>query len=228
MEDFSCGSVRPVMWDYVEGIVDEVDRIGIGYHLRECRDCELHRKEVRSLRMGLRHLPVPQVPSMVTTRLKVIASRERSRQLVRRDLQSWAAELRSRAKLVFDNLLRPLAVPAAGGILASSICFGTIMNNLHVHVQWDNDVPIGISTDVGIEDISPFSSGSQDFKVLLSLDGDGNVTDFEVPQTAKVTSDEIQQIGNLVLYSTFTPAMRGGRRVSSKRYFLLSHISVRG
>src|SRR5215469_8032316 len=106
MEDFSCGSVRPVMWDYVEGMLDEVDRIGIGYHLQECRDCDLHRKEVRSMRTGLRHLPVPQVPPMLNTRIRVIASRERSRQMMRQDLKSWASELWSRATLLFDNLLR--------------------------------------------------------------------------------------------------------------------------
>lgn len=227
MEDFSCGSVRPVMWDYVEGGLDEVDRIGIGYHLQECPECELRRKEVRSLRTGLRQLPVLQVPPIVATRLNVIASRERSRRAVRHDIQSWFTELRSRVQLIIDNLLRPLAVPAAGGILASSLCFGAIMNNLHVHPQWDNDVPIGISSDVDFAEISPFSSGSQDIKVLLSLDANGNVTDY-APQGASVTHDEIQQIGNLVLYSTFTPAIRGGRRVSSKRYWLASHISVRG
>jgi hypothetical protein len=215
------------MWDYVEGGLDEVERIGIGYHLQECSSCELHRKEVRSVRTGLRQLPVRQPPALVSTRLRVIASRERSRQAVRHDIQSWASELRSRIRLLFDNLLRPLAVPAAGGILASSICFGTIMNNLHVHAEWGNDVPIGISSDVDFADISPFTSGSQDIKVLLTLDAQGNVTDY-APQNTTVTHDEIQQIGNLVLYSSFTPAIRGGRRVSSKRYWLASHISVRG
>ncbi|MDE3195089.1 MAG: zf-HC2 domain-containing protein, partial [Acidobacteriota bacterium] len=198
------------MWDYIEGGLDEVDRIGIGYHLRGCRDCELHYEETRSLRKGLRKLPVPQIPPMVNMRLKVIASRERSRQVVRRDLQSWVSDQISRIRLTIDNLLRPLAVPAAGGILASSICFGAIMNNLHVHPEWDNDVPIGVSSDVDFAEVSPFTAGSQDIKVLLSLDAEGNVTDFSIPQTPKFTPDEIQQIGNLVLYSAFTPAIRDG------------------
>ena len=88
-------------------------------HLGECRECALHRAEVRSLRTGLKSLPEKSVVSAAATRLRVIASRERSRQALRRDLAARLRDLRSRAKLMFDNLLRPIAVPAAGGMLAS-------------------------------------------------------------------------------------------------------------
>jgi hypothetical protein len=228
MEDFSCKSVRRSMWDYVTGGLDDVDRQLVGYHVQDCRDCDLHRKEVRSLRSGLRNLPVMHVPPILNTRLRVIASRERSRQLVRQDFQSWMKELKRQAWLLFDNLLKPFAVPAAGGILASFLCFGVIVDTLHIGPDWQNDLPLGISTEVAIDELSPFSCGHKDVMVQLSVDSDGKVTDYELPQAAHASPEELQEIGNLVLYSTFTPAVRSGWRVSSKRWIIMSHISVKG
>lgn len=228
MEDSSCKSVRRSMWDYLAGSLDEVDRHGVGYHLRDCRDCDLHRKEVRSLRSGLRHIPVAQPPGMLNTRLQVIASRERARQLRRRDFQTRMAELKSRVKLFVDNLLKPFAVPAAGGILASMICFGTAVDTLHVGSDWQNDLPASISTEVTIDELSPFSCGHKDVMVELSVDSDGRVTDYQLPPSEHASPEDLQEIGNLVLYSTFTPAVRAGWRVPSKRWVFMSHINVKG
>ena len=228
IEDFSCKSVRRSMWDYVAGLLDEVDSHGVRYHLRGCRDCDLHRVEVRSMRCGLRHLPGAQIPSMLGTRLRVIASREHSRQMRRRDFHTRLTEFRARVRLSFDNMLKPFAVPAAGGILASFLCFGVIIGNLYVAPDWENDLPIGISTDVSIDELSPFDCGRKDVLVRLSVDSEGHVTDYELQSEEHASPEEMQEIGNLVLYSTFNPAVRLGRRVSSKRLFYMSHISVRG
>jgi hypothetical protein len=228
MEDFGCKSVRRSMWDYVAGGLDDVDRHAVGYHVQDCRDCELHRKEVRSLRSGLKNLPPMHVPAMLNTRLRVIASRERSRRLARRDFQTWLKDQKSRARLFVDNLLKPFAVPAAGGILASFMCFGVIVDTLHVVPEWQKELPIGISTEVAFDDISPFSCGHKDVLVQLSVDSDGKVTDWKLHDAADASPEEIQEIGNLVLYSTFTPAVRSGWPVSSKRLVFMSHINVRG
>jgi hypothetical protein len=94
--------------------------------------------------------------------------------------------------------------------------------------DWENDLPVGISTEVAINELSPFICGGQDLLVQLSVDSQGNVTDYELPHAAHASPEQIQEIGNLVLYSTFSPAVRLGRRVASKRLFYLGHISVKG
>jgi hypothetical protein len=233
MEELNCKTVRRALWeypggDYASGILSEEERAGIDLHLDDCGECVLHRGEVRSLRSGLRHLPSVGVPQILTTRLRVLASRERARRLVRRDFASWAEELRSRARLFFDNLLRPFAVPAAGGILMSCLCFGTLVGTLHVGPDWANDLPVGISSELAIDELSPFTCDGKDVMVQLSVDSEGNVTDYELPQAAHASPEELREIGNLVLYSTFSPAVRMGRRVASKRFFLIQHSSVKG
>jgi hypothetical protein len=227
IEELNCQSVRGALWDYTAGTLDETDRVMVSAHLGECRECNLHRSEVRSLRTGLKSLPGRTVSPMLATRLKVIASRERSRQALRHDLATRFKELRSRLKLVFDNLLRPIAVPAAGGVLASFLCFGAIVDTLHVHPEWQNDIPVGLFTQVTIDDVSPFSVNGMDVMVQLTVDEHGIVSDFEVPQ-GTASADEMREIGNLVLYSSFIPATAFGQRVTGKILVNIHHINIRG
>ncbi|MDP9172119.1 MAG: hypothetical protein M3N54_15990 [Acidobacteriota bacterium] len=220
--------MRASLWDFHAGTVAESARPAIAAHLSECRECELHGREVTALRSGLKHLPVRQAPAILTTRLLISASRERSRREQRRDFGTWLRERRLRLRLFVDNLVKPFAVPAAGGILTSFLCFGVIVDSLHVSSSsWDNDIPLGMSTEVTIDELSPFTYGERDVMVRLTVDASGNVTDYAVP-TANPSPEEMREIGNLVLYSSFTPATRFGQAISSKRLFFIRHISVKG
>lgn len=227
-EELNCRSVRSTLWEYVAGTLDQSASLMVAMHLRECGECDLHRAEVRSMRTGLKSLPEMGVSSLLRTKLRVIASREHSRQALRRNLAARLADLRSRMKLTFDNLLRPIAVPAAGGMLASFLCFGVIVDTLNVYPVWDNDIPVGLFTQVTIDDVSPFSVCSgKDVLVELTIDKNGAVSGFEVPR-GKASPDELKEIGNLVLYSSFTPATSFGQRVSGKILVNIQHINVRG
>lgn len=228
MEEVNCRTVRGSLWDYTAGTLDESGKRAVASHLQECRECGLHRAEVRSVSFGLKSLPQLNVSDMLGTRLRVIASRERARHLLRRNLAARFEEFRSRMKLLFDNLLRPIAIPAAGGLLASSLCFGMIVDTLQFYPDWDDDIPVGFYNQVAIDDVSPFTdSGGQDVLVQLTIDRNGNVIGYEVPQR-NATPAELKEIGNLVIYSSFTPAMAFGDRVSSKLLVHIQHMNVRG
>ncbi len=199
----------------------------VAAHLRGCRECSRHGADIRALQTGLRSLPKKAISPLLATRLRVIASREHSRQTLRRNVKARFADLSSRMRLAFDNLLRPLAVPAAGGILASFFCFSIIVDTLHVHPDWRNDIPVGLYTEVTMAESSPFSFAGNDIIVQLTVDEKGNVSDYAVPDP-RASAEDIRQIGNLVLYSTFTPAVSFGQKVSSKILVSIHHIDVRG
>jgi hypothetical protein len=233
VDELNCHSVRSALWDYAAETLGESERESVTAHLRNCRECGLHRAEVRSLRTGLRNLPGKNVSSLLSIRLKVVASRERSRMLLRRDLAARLGDLRSNAKLLFDNLLRPLAVPAACGILASFFCIAMIIDTLHFHPAWQLDIPVaGLFTQVTIDGLSPFSVDGPDVTMQLTVDASGAVSDFEVPTDGKNTRaaspQEMKEIGNMVLFSTFTPATSFGQRVSGKIVVGSRHINIRG
>jgi anti-sigma factor RsiW len=77
IDESNCNSVRSALWDYTAGTLDETEREVLKGHLRDCRECDLHRAEVWSVRAGLKSLPGKHVSSLLSARLHVIASRER-------------------------------------------------------------------------------------------------------------------------------------------------------
>jgi hypothetical protein len=232
VDELNCNSVRSALWDYAAETLGASERESVTIHLGNCRECSLHRAEVRSLRTGLRNLPEKNVSALLSIRLKVVASRERSRLLLRRDLAARLGDLRLNAKLLFDNLLRPLAVPAAGGILASFFCIAMILDTLHFHPEWQPDIPVSLFTQVTIEGMSPFSVDGPDVTMQLTVDANGAVSDFELPPDGKnahrASPQEMREIGNMVLFSTFTPATSFGQRVPGKIVVGSRHINIRG
>lgn len=225
--NLDCKLVRRSMWDLAAGKLPEEERSALVEHVVACPDCALHQLEAKSLRTGLSQLPVRQVPDLLRTRLRVLASREHQRSELRRDWKGRLKESSWRVVQLFDNLLKPFAVPAAGGLLASFLCFGIIVNNLHVSPDLENDIPVGLYTEVMIDELTPFGFHGHDVMLQLTVDSDGKVTDFEVMQAEASSLAEVRDIGNLVMFSTFTPATRFGQRVSSKRLFAIRHLSAR-
>ena len=223
MQQPSCATIRESMWDYISGSLTGPPRNVVDSHLNCCRECQSYRTDVQSLGAGLRHLPNRRVPLGVQNRLFGLARRERSRQLAKQDFSTWRVSTETRFRRFFDNLQKPFAVPAAGGILTSFLCFGVIVNTLHLPPEWDEEMPVGYSTEVMIDELTPFSFKGRDVMVKLTVDAGGRVTNYE-PQEINPTPEELREISNLVLYSTFTPATRLGRPVASKRLFSIRHL----
>ena len=225
--NLACKFVRGSMWDLAAGALTDAARTALLEHVEACPDCLRHQLEAKSLRSGLSHLPMRAVPSLLNTRLRVLASRERQRAELRRD---WKGRLRESSWgliQLFDNLLKPFAVPAAGGLLASVLCFGIIVDSLQVSRDIGYDIPVGLYTEVMIDELTPFGFHGHDVMLQLTVDSQGKVTDFEVMQAEGSSLDEVRDIGNLVMFSTFTPATRFGQRVSSKMLFAIRHVSAK-
>ena len=172
------------------------------------------------IRQALLTLPQKRVPAPVSTRLRVIASHERDRRVRR---FRWL----DRLVLNFNNLLKPLAVPAAGGLFSTVVLFFSLADTLNIKRYVVDDVPIGIRTQVVLDDFSPFVANTEDLLVEVSVNEKGEVTDFFVP-AGKLDHAQTMQLGNLVLYSTFTPATAYGKPVPGKLVVSFHHINVRG
>lgn len=171
-------------------------------------------------RQVLVHLPVEPVPPGLTARLRVIASHERRRRLHR---HLWL----DRIRLQLNDLLRPLAVPAAGGLLCSVLLFSCLMDTLNVQQYLSKDIPLGIYTQVSVDELSPFAGSGGDMIVEVTIDPHGRVSDYSIPN-GKVSQDQLRRIGNLILFSTFRPATAYGQPVSGKILVALHHINIRG
>jgi hypothetical protein len=172
------------------------------------------------MRQALLTLPTVSIPARLTTRLHVIASHERDRRVRR---FAWFDTL----SLHFNNLLKPLAVPAAGGLFSTFVIFLALLDTLHIQKYIGYDIPLGVRTQVMVDDYSPFAANTEDLIVEVSVNEKGEVTDFRVPG-GKIDKAQMLQLGNLILYSTFTPATAYGKPVPGKLVVSFHHINVRG
>jgi len=225
MEDLSCKTVRPTLWDYSARSLDQADHDAVEAHLDACRECDRYLTDIFSMRNGFRHLPVQSVPPLLQTKLQVLASRERSRRHLRLNPAAWLHDALDRALISFDRFLRPYAVPATGGLLASCLCFSLIAHSLQLRPYLlGEDMPIGFFSEVTIDDVSPFSFSGKDVTFEVSVDANGKVTDYSPLQGASTTPEQMEELGGWLLYSTFSPAMRGGQPIASRRLIAIHHI----
>jgi hypothetical protein len=182
-----------------------------------------------SLRALTRQMP----PAMLTDRLRVMASRESQR---RRHWSSPSALLRwwaERLGLFCNNLLRPVAVPFAGGLLSAVILLLTVLAPVYPIQRHDAvDVPSPIFTQPMVLSSLVLPDSDEDMMVDVWIDGQGRVVDYSIPpgqvwagETARVRSVEAT-----LLCTRFSPATLFGQPASGKVRitFRRSHLEVRG
>jgi hypothetical protein len=195
------------------------ERAAVIQHLAECPECRLYEREMRSISLALRDAPRHIPPQDLTYRLRVLASHERVRIEAGMD---WLAGIRFR----LNQLLRPLAVPAAGGLLASLLFFAVLTPSFTVHANTSNDVPVGLFTQVSMVSPSPFGFDGQDITVEVTIDKSGAVSDYAIPGR-HLSKDEMRDVGNFILFSSFKAATVFGQPVTRKMILNISHIDVR-
>jgi hypothetical protein len=187
----------------------------------------------RELRKALRSLPSRMPPVDLTTKLLVIASRESQR---RRAHASWAATwntVRQDVRLWANNLMRPLAVPTAGGLISALLLFGVLAPNLAIpRVQArTNDIPTVLYTNASVKNFLPIGfEGNDDVVVEITVDEHGKLVDYTFPNSDNTAAQIHQIIENQILFTEFRPATSFGRTMSGKLKitFVSSRIDVKG
>jgi hypothetical protein len=128
---------------------------------------------------------------------------------------------RSLAALRLGNLMRPVALPVAGGLVSALLMFSVLMPCVTYAHFSTVEPPSPVFTDpdgqvVGEGEfpkleraVGPAISGK--VVVLLNIDDRGRVTDYTVAQG--VVTPEVK---NLILFSHFTPATMFGKPTSGQ------------
>lgn len=225
-DDFmSCEFLQESISSYFDNRLTEPERSRVALHLRECRECAAAHKSTVRMQSALRSLPVARAPRRLETQLQILASNE----LVRRRRMSrfpMLAEWLDRVQLFFDNLMRPLAVPFAGGLASALFMFVMLLPSLGFLRDKAPDTPTPLFTEASVGNLDSFASGSKtndDTVVEVQVDGQGHMVDYNVLE-GKMTGD----FGNLLLFATFTPATVFLQPTSGKVVIRRSRIVVKG
>ena len=196
------------------------------YHPGNLRNSE-------SIGEDLRCLSAKVPPAVLRTSLRVIASRERERRLTRRDFTAIWKSWQDRTELFFDNVVRSLALPFAGGVCSTLVLFSMFVVPAYpLLTPGDADVPTILNTPVSVKSMAPFSVGDIDVVVDVVVDGQGRMMDYAIVLGASVLANPQmrRRLENALVFSNFTPATTFGQPMMSKMrlWFHSSRIDVRG
>lgn len=173
--------------------------------------------------MALRSLPPRIPPPDLTTSLRVIASRERQRLIEGRNpLQAFASWL-NRTRFTLLDMLRPLMLPAAGGVFSAVVLFSMwVVPTYPLLAKIAADTPATFPGSVVVKG-SVAAGLKESILVDVDVDEQGRMVDYQVVSGASVVSDPTtrRRMENLLLFIQFAPATSFGMPMAGKARVLL-------
>lgn len=230
----NCRDAARRLPGYLDGAIPPKDHAIVREHLSACGHCRDLLESYRRMSVCLANVEPVAVPADLAVRIRVQAARS---------VSPWADVRRSwsRALMVFQDFLKPLAVPATGGILTALVVFVLVVQNVLVGVPMGivaNDLPLNLVQPARLESLAPFSvpgvvasEGHPDSGVLVleaTLNAQGEVVSYNIlsgPNDAEVK----HQIDQVLLFSRFRPELSFGRPTDGGRVLLsFSEVRVHG
>jgi hypothetical protein len=227
----NCREAQHHLPGYMDGAVLARDRAHLRRHLDSCSSCRRELERYRILASQLARVEPVIPPADLAMRIRVTASRKR---------RWWPMEVWSRANLITQNILKPLAFPATGGVLAAIAIFLFVTQGMLVGLPVSStadDLPLNLVQPAELESLAPFpiadidADGRASTGALLleaTVDAQGQVVYYKI--LSGPTNPELQrQIDQLLLFSRFRPQSEFGRPMDGGRVLLnFSEVRVRG
>ncbi|MGD0964548.1 MAG: zf-HC2 domain-containing protein [Candidatus Acidiferrales bacterium] len=231
----NCGEAGQYLPGYLDGAVPARQHAKLREHLSCCRSCRDELERYRLMGSCLANVDRAIPPADLAVRIRVQASQLDS---------AWLSlgRLASQARLVFKNILEPLAVPATGGLLTALAVFVLVVQNILVGVPTSgrvpNDLPLDLVQPARLESLAPFpmpgivaTEGHPDSGALLleaTVNAQGQVVFYRIlsgPDNSAVQ----RQIDQVLLFSRFRPELSFGLPMAGGRVLLsFSEVHVHG
>lgn len=228
----TCREVGRHLPGYLDGAMPAQRHAIVRAHLSDCAACRADLEAYSRLSRVLAEAIPVAPPSDLATRIRVQASRAQH--------DPASQRLWGRAFVFFDNILRPLAVPATGGLLTAAFAFVFLVQSLIVGIPMGNipnDMPTELVQPAQLESLAPFpapviipasGSGSGVLTVEATLNAQGNVAGYTI--LAGPTDATIRhEIDEILIFSRFQPELTFGRPTAGGRVVInFSEVRVRG
>lgn len=223
---------------YLDGALPEKELGAMRSHFDDCADCSTAAEKQQRVKRLLRALPRQGVPPDMTVRLRVVASREQSR----RKMTTWE-RWGEQWKLIKSNLMKPIAVPAIGGVCSAVFLFSSLVPSFTFYRTPDAPqstfgmvagmfaVPVVLSSEPTVKNLAPIGFFDGDAVVDLRIDAGGRIVNYSIVGAEGTGSDQLRRsIENNLLFTTFVPATAFGKPIAGtlRLTFRSSRIEVRG
>jgi hypothetical protein len=231
----NCAEYKKQFSLYIDGQISGAEMYALTRHMESCPDCTQEYAELRRTQQLLAGLAraKAKAPADLSLRLRLAISRE-SKQARR---SRWEGMM-----VRFSNTLNSFMVPATAGALSAVLTFGLLLGFFALPQQLEasrSDVPLMFYISPQLEQSAFGTSlgnmdGTGDDSVLIEalVDANGRVQDYRIlsqpdsqPNDAKAA---VSQVKNLLIFTTFRPALSMGRPTTGRAVISFSKISVKG
>lgn len=216
----SCDNVQELISPLIDRQIPAGERENVLAHLKSCRACGAQFESMQNLRVALTGMNHAPMPANLASSLRVMASHERARQVSRATVSSRWKYWSDHARLWFDNLMRPVAVPFAGGLLSAVVLFSALVPSLTIQHEFadsglyntdpygqvvvlDSSGAYASGSSVDIPRIAPTYGDNPDDAIVvwLAINENGKVQDYSVVK-GRLTPD----MQSIIMISKFSPA----------------------
>jgi len=213
----NCLEIRNHFSNYLDDLCTPEARKSIRYHLSFCEVCRDQLEQWQSVQGELRALPRRQVPPEVSLRLRVQMSH-----LIHRNFLA-------RLCVRLENALKPLLIPATGGVLTAVISFFLFMGAQVVPITDTPDVPSQLVTPARVQELAPmdFNTGDNGVLLVTQINAAGRVKGYQL-LSGERSPELMQHLDRMIYFSSFRPATMFGRPTDGQVVLSLRRITVRG
>jgi len=213
----TCVEIRSHFSDYLDDRCMPEARKAIRYHLSFCEVCQEQLEQWQSVQEQLRALPRRQVSAELALRLRV----QLSQRLHRNPLSHLWVRL--------ENALKPLLIPATGGVLTAVICFFLFMGSEVVPITNIPDVSVQVVTPARVQELAPmdFNTGDNGLVLVTQINAHGRVKGYRV-LSGQGSPELMQRLDRMIYFSVYQPATMFGKPTDGEVVLSLRRITVRG
>jgi hypothetical protein len=229
----NCQLVQQALSAYMDGQLAEPVRRRMLEHLTHCADCFAISEQQVRIKVSLGMLPARVPPASLRSALRSLAAREIAR---RRGGEGLAARFTRWAEgyqFRMDTLMRPLALPFAGGLVSAILVFALFLPMFAVPGKSViQDVPTMLFTAATVNSVPDFDMNEDEVLVDLVVDGQGRIVDYSAPrgQDWMRNAPLRRRLENALLFTNFTPSTMFGQPASTRVRLTIrrSQIDVKG
>jgi len=229
----NCHWIRRALPAYLDGQLDEPEQERVREHLAHCRECSNVSEQQVRIRASLGMLPTLVPPASLRYTLRSLASREIARRQMGLGLAGRLARWTEDWQFRLNVLMRPWALPFAGGLVSAVLLFALFLPMYAVPAKSViGDVPTMLFTEATVNHVPNFDMNEDEVLVDLVVDGQGRIVDYSAPQGQAWLRNAAlrRRLENALLFTNFTPSTMFGQPASTRVRLTIrrSQIDVKG
>ena len=222
----SCAEIRDLFSPYLDRQASGAQMLAVESHLKSCEPCRGHHAQLAGTQQLLAALAPKKAPADLALQLHVALSQARSQSYQRR----WES-----LQLRWSHAMNAFMFPATAGLVSAVFFFGLMIGffaiPLNVEASSKDDTPAMLYTPPQLSS-SPFITtvGSMDGSLVVEtfVDSNGRVADYRVLSAPQGTENLRHELDNMMIFTTFRPAMNLGRPTAGRVVLSFSGVSVKG